>query len=33
MATTSVAATIRLAVDMPIDAAVEDLSIRPADML
>ena len=33
MATTSVAAAVRLAVDTPIDAVVEDLSIRPADML
>jgi len=33
MTTTSVAATVRLAVDMPTDAVVEDLSIRPADML
>ena len=33
MTTTSVAATVRLAVDMPTDATVEDLSIRPADML
>ena len=33
MATTSVAAAVRLAVSTPIDAVVEDLSIRPADML
>lgn len=33
MATTSVAAAVRLAVGTPIDAVVEDLSIRPADML
>lgn len=29
----SVAATVRLAVDLPLDAVVEDLSVRPAGML
>lgn len=33
MAPTSVAAAVRLAVDTPLDAVVEDLSIRPAGML
>lgn len=33
MTTTSVASTVRLAVNMPVDAVVEDLSVRPADML
>lgn len=33
MTAPSVAATVRLAVDMPLDAAIEDLSVRPAGML
>lgn len=33
MAPASVAATVRTAVDMPLDACVEDLSVRPAGML
>lgn len=32
MSAASVAAAVRLAVDTPLDACVEDLSIRPADM-
>ena len=33
MAPQSVAAAVRLAVDTPMDAVVEDLAIRPAGML
>lgn len=33
MAPTSVASTVRLAVDMPLDAVIEDLSVRPGGML